>query len=84
MSRWNDSSVIESESGSLRSPVSRASIRASSSVVSSKLNTSKFAAIRSGLTDLGIAGRPSWRCQRSMTCAGDLPCAAAISPITGS
>src|SRR5690625_1866611 len=59
MSRWKFSRVIESGSGPWRTPVSSASIRASSSPVSSKSNTSKFVAIRSGFTDFGIAERPS-------------------------
>jgi hypothetical protein len=31
--------------------------------VRSKSNTSKFSAIRSGLTDLGMTERPRWRCR---------------------
>ena len=56
----------------------------SSAVVSSKSNTSKFSAIRSGRTDFGIAERPSCRCQRIITCAGVLPWAAAIEAMAGS
>src|SRR5699024_10283175 len=32
--------------------------------------TSKFSAMRSGLTDFGIAERPCWRCQANITWAG--------------
>jgi hypothetical protein len=52
--------------------------------VSSKSNTSKFSAIRSGRTDFGIAERPSCRCQRIITSAGVLPWAAAIALMAGS
>jgi hypothetical protein len=44
---------------------------------------SKFSAIREGVTDLGIAWRPCWRCQRSITWAGVLSWAAAMSRMTG-
>ena len=33
-----------------------------------------FSAIRAGLVDFGITERPCCRCQRSITCAGVLPC----------
>lgn len=46
-------------SGPPRTPVSSPSNAASCSSESSKSKTSKLAAIRSGLTDLGIAERPS-------------------------
>ncbi len=69
----NFSRVMTSGSGPPRTPVSSASIAESSSAVSSKSNTSKFSAIREGVTDLGDHLAACWRCQRSITCAGDLP-----------
>ena len=57
---------------------------ASSSAVRSKSKTSKFSAMRCGLVDFGMTERPCCRCQRSITWAGDLPCASAIAPMTGS
>ena len=50
-----------------------------SSGMSSKSKTSKFSAMRAGLTDFGIAERPCCRCQRSITWAADLPCRPAIA-----
>ncbi|WP_323187010.1 hypothetical protein [Streptomyces sp. NBC_00365] len=52
------SSLMTSGSGPLRSPVSRASMAATSSGVSAKSKTSKFSAIRCALTDFGIAQTP--------------------------
>ena len=78
------SSVMLSGSGPPRTPVSSASIAATCSGVSSKSKTSKFSAIRAGLTDFGIAERPSCRCQRSITCAADFPYWRAISSSVGS
>jgi hypothetical protein len=77
-------SVIASGSGPPRWFVSRASIAASSSVVSSKSNTSMFSAMRCGLVDFGMTERPSCRCQRSMTWAGLLAWARAMPRMTGS
>ena len=51
---------------------------ASSSAVRSKSKTSRFSAIRLGLVDFGITERPCCTPHRSITCAGDLPCAFAI------
>jgi hypothetical protein len=45
---------------------------------------SGYSAMRSALVDFGMTERLCWMPQRSMTCAGLLPCAAAIRPITGS
>ncbi len=70
--------------GPRRIPVFNASIASSSSAVSSKSNTAKCSPILSGRTDFGIAERPCCRCQRSITCAGDLPCATPIAVIVGS
>jgi hypothetical protein len=64
--------------------VSRASIVATSSALSAKSKTSKFSAIRCGLTDLGIAQKPCSMCQRRTTCAGVLPYLAARSVMSGS
>ncbi len=50
-------------------------MRAISSSVSSKSKTSKFSAIRSGRTDLGITTTPRWVSQRSTTWATVFPCA---------
>jgi hypothetical protein len=49
-----------------------------------EVDTSKFSAIREGVTDLGIACRPCCTCQHNITSAGALPWARAISPMTGS
>src|SRR6476620_3616921 len=69
----NLSRVMSSGSGPPRTPVSSASIVASSSGSSWKSKTSKFSRIREVVTDFGIACRPCCRCQRSMTWAGVLP-----------
>lgn len=53
------SSVMLSGSGPLCTPVSSASMAASSSAVRSVSKTSKFSAIRAGLNDFGIAERPA-------------------------
>ena len=55
ISRPKVSRVMLSGSGPPRTPVSSASIAASSSAVSSKSKTSKFSAMRAGVTDFGIA-----------------------------
>ena len=49
-----------------------------------KSNTSMFSAMRLGLVDFGMTERPCCRPQRSITWAGVLPCALAMSPMTGS
>src|SRR5215216_3083201 len=78
------SRVMSAGSGPPRLPVSSASIAASSPAVSSKLETSKFSAMRCGLVDFGMAERPCCRCQQSMTWAGLLACAWAILRMTAS
>src|SRR6266496_4161731 len=78
------SRVMSAGSGPPRRPVSRPSIAASCSPVSRKSKMSKFSAMRCGFVDFGMAERPCCRCQRSITRAGVLPCAVAISPMTGS
>src|SRR6185437_11914918 len=78
------SRVMASGSGPPRLPVSSLSMAATSSVVSSKSNTSKFSAMRWGLVDFGMTERPSCRCQRSMTCAGLLEWDSAILTMAGS
>lgn len=84
ISRPKASGVTVSGSGPPRTPVFSSSRAVISGALSSKSNTSKLAAIRAEFTDFGIAERPSWRCQRSMTWAGVLPCLAAIWAMTGS
>ena len=78
------SGLSASGSGPPRTPLSSASIAATSSAVSEKSKTSKFSAMRCGLTDFGIAQKPCSRCQRRTTCAGVLPYLAARSVMTGS
>ena len=41
---------------------------------SAKSNSAMFSRIRDGVVDFGITTLPSWRCQRSTTCAGVRPC----------
>ena len=84
ISRPKASRVIASGSGPPRRPVSRPSIAAISSADSSKSNTLMFSAMRLGLVDFGMTERPCCRPQRSITCAGLLPWAVAMSPMTGS
>ena len=55
-----------------------------SSSASSTSNTSRFSAIRDGVTDFGMATRPSSMCQRSTSWAGVLPYFWAIATISGS
>ncbi len=50
-----------------------------SSSVRVKSKMSRFSAIRSGRTDLGMATMPRWVSQRSTTWATDLPCASRIA-----
>jgi hypothetical protein len=54
----------------------------SSSPEMSKSKTSMFSVIRLGLVDLGMTERPCYRPQRSITCAGVLSCAVAMSTMT--
>ncbi len=65
-------------------PRSRASIVAIWSKKSSKSNTSKFSAIRSGRADFGIAMVSCCLCQRRMTWATDFSCSAAIRAVAWS
>ena len=46
-------------------------------------STSTFSRMREGVTDFGMTTLPSWRCQRSTTCAGVRPCRSAMAAITG-
>ncbi len=49
-----------------------------------EVETLMFSAMRLGLVDFGITERPCCRPQRSITWAGLLPWAVAMSPMTGS
>jgi hypothetical protein len=60
-------------------PRSSAVIADCSSALSSKSNRSRFSRMRSGLFDFGKMMCPCWMCQRSTTCAGVLPWAAAAA-----
>jgi hypothetical protein len=68
-----------SGSGPLRTPVSSASMAATSSEVSEKSKTSMFSLMRSACADLGITDRPCSMCQQSTICAGVLSCVFAIA-----
>ena len=65
------------------SPVSKPAIVPMPLPVSSKSKTSRFSAIRSGLTDLGIMTALRWTSQRRTTWPTDLPWAAAIAVSVG-
>jgi hypothetical protein len=69
--------------GPPRWPVSKLSIAASSSVLSSKSKTSMFSAMRCALVDFGMTERPCCTPQRSRTWAGLLPCALAMFSMVG-
>ena len=72
-----------SGSGPPRMPVSSRSIAVTSSGDNAKSKTSKFSAMRCGLTDFGIAEMPCSMCQRRTTCADVFRCFAASSRIVG-
>jgi len=59
-----------SSSGTIVIPCSSASIRESSSALSSKSKTARFSAIRAGRTDFGMTWRPS--CERLLTAGREL------------
>src|SRR3954453_20254056 len=71
-------------SGPSLCPVSRRDICSIWASSRAKSKTSKFSRMRDGVTDFGMTMLPSWMCQRSTTCAGDLFLDLATSASTGS
>jgi hypothetical protein len=67
------SGLSSSGSGPPRTPVSSASIAATSVGSSAKSKTSKLSAMLCAFTDFGIAQKPCSMCQRRTICAGVLP-----------
>jgi hypothetical protein len=76
--------LLVSGSGPTRESTLSADSAATSASSSVKSKTSRFSAMRDGVTDLGITTLPSWRCQRSTTCAGERSYFAATAAMAGS